>query len=149
MRWYAGSDHAGLALKQHLVEWLRALGDTVEDVGTHDGASVDYPVYAAEVGRRVVADPDALGLVVCGTGIGVSIAANKVHGVRCAVVHDAYTAQMARMHNRANVIALGGRVVGTGVAESAVSAFRTAQFEGGRHQQRIDLITALDQSGQQ
>lgn len=148
MKWYAGSDHAGLALKQHLVEWLRALGDTVEDVGTHDAASVDYPVYAAEVGRRVVAEPDALGLVVCGTGIGVSIAANKVRGVRCAVVHDAYTAQMARMHNRANVIALGGRVVGTGVAESAVSAFRTAQFEGGRHQQRIDLITALDQSGQ-
>lgn len=147
MKWYAGSDHAGLALKQHLVEWLRALGDTVEDVGTHDTASVDYPVYAAEVGRRVAAEPDAFGLVVCGTGIGVSIAANKVHGVRCAVVHDAYTAQMARMHNRANAIALGARVVGTGVAESAVSAFRTAQFEGGRHQQRIDLITALDESG--
>lgn len=144
MKWYAGSDHAGFALKQHLVAWLRALGDTVEDVGTHDEGRVDYPVYAAEVGRRVVAEPDALGLVVCGTGIGVSIAANKVRGVRCAVVNDAYTAQMARQHNRANVIALGGRVVGTGVAESALSAFRTSEFEGGRHQQRIDLISKLE-----
>jgi ribose 5-phosphate isomerase B len=147
MKWYAGSDHAGLPLKQHLVEVLRGLGDTVEDLGTHDTASVDYPTYGAEVGRRVVADPEARGLVVCGTGIGISIAANKVPGVRCGVVHDAFTAQMAREHNNANVIALGARVVGPGVAESAVSAFRTAEFAGGRHERRIDQITALDRRG--
>lgn len=144
MRWYAGSDHAGLALKQHLVGVLRGLGDTVEDLGTHDGASVDYPSFGAEVGRRVAADPEAYGLVVCGTGIGIGIAANKVAGVRCAIVHDAFTAEMARAHNDANVIALGARVVGPGVAESAVAAFRDAAFEGGRHQRRIDQLSELD-----
>jgi len=147
MRWYAGSDHAGLALKQHLVGVLRGLGDTVEDVGTHGSASVDYPIFGAEVGRRVAADPDALGLVVCGTGIGIGIAANKVPGVRCAIVHDAFTAEMARAHNNANVIALGGRVVGTGVAESAVATFRAAAFEGGRHQRRIDQLRELERTG--
>lgn len=144
MKWYAGSDHAGLQLKQHLVQLLRQLGDTVEDIGTHDGASVDYPSYGAEVGRRVVADPEARGLVVCGTGIGIGIAANKIAGVRCAIVHDAFTAQMARVHNDANVIALGARVVGPGVAESAIAAFRSSEFEGGRHQRRVDQISALD-----
>ncbi|HWU85787.1 MAG TPA: ribose 5-phosphate isomerase B [Kofleriaceae bacterium] len=147
MRWYAGSDHAGLLLKQHLVEVLRGLGDTVEDLGTHDTASVDYPTYGAAVGRRVVADPGSHGLLACGTGIGISIAANKVPGVRCAVVHDAFTATMARAHNNANAIALGARVVGFGVAESVVSAFRAAAFEGGRHERRIEQIAALDRRG--
>lgn len=147
MRWYAGSDHAGLPLKQHLVTVLRGLGDTVEDLGTHDGASVDYPQFGAEVGRRVAADPEACGLVVCGTGIGIGIAANKVPGVRCAVVHDAFTAEMARAHNNANVIALGARVVGPGVAESAVAAFRKVAFEGGRHQRRIDQLAELERTG--
>jgi len=147
MRWYAGSDHAGLPLKQHLVAVLRQRGDTVEDLGTHDGASVDYPEFGAAVGRRVAADPEARGLVVCGTGIGIGIAANKVPGVRCAVVHDAFTAEMARAHNDANVIALGARVVGTGVAESAVAAFRAAAFEGGRHQRRVDQLGALERTG--
>jgi ribose 5-phosphate isomerase B len=147
VRWYAGSDHAGLPLKQHLVEALRRLGDTVEDLGTHDAASVDYPAFGAAVGRRVAADPDAFGLVVCGTGIGIGIAANKVPGVRAAVVHDAFTAQMARAHNDANVIALGARVVGPGVAESAVAAFRDAAFEGGRHQRRIDQLAELERAG--
>ncbi|HSK04660.1 MAG TPA: ribose 5-phosphate isomerase B [Kofleriaceae bacterium] len=147
MRWYAGSDHAGLPLKLHLVEVLRRLGDTVEDLGAHDAASVDYPAFGAAVGRRVAADPDAFGLVVCGTGIGIGIAANKVPGVRAAVVHDAFTAQMARAHNDANVIALGARVVGPGVAESAVAAFRDAAFEGGRHQRRIDQLAELERTG--
>jgi len=144
MKWYAGSDHAGLQLKQHLVEVLRAQGDVVEDLGTYDGQSVDYPTFGVDVGRRVVAEPDARGLIVCGTGIGIAMAANKVHGVRAAVVHDAFTAQMARAHNDANVIALGARVVGSGVAESAVAAFRGTAFEGGRHQQRVDQLDALD-----
>lgn len=148
MRWYAGSDHAGFPLKQHVVEVLRKLGDTVEDLGTHDLTSVDYPKYGAEVGRRVVGDPGSYGLVVCGTGIGISIGANKVAGVRCALVHDAFTAEMARTHNGANVIALGARVVGTGVAESAIAAFRAASFAGGRHQQRVDQLAALEKSGE-
>jgi len=144
MKWYAGSDHAGLSLKKHLVAALRDLGDEVVDVGTNDEASVDYPDFGAEVGRRVVADPDARGLVVCGTGIGISIAANKIPGVRAALVHDSFTAEMARAHNDANVIALGARVVGAGVAENALATFRKTQFEGGRHQRRVDLLGALD-----
>ncbi len=146
MKWYAGSDHAGLALKRHLVAALRELGDDVVDVGTTDEASVDYPEYGAEVGRRVAADVNALGLVVCGTGIGISIAANKVPGVRCALVHDSFTAEMARTHNDANIIALGARVVGAGVAEAALSTFRRVQFEGGRHQRRVDQLGLLDKS---
>jgi ribose 5-phosphate isomerase B len=147
VRWIVGSDHAGLPLKQHLVTVLRQLGDTVEDIGTHSSESVDYPSFGAEVGRRVAADPDASGLVVCGTGIGIGIAANKVPGVRCAVVHDAFTAQMARAHNNANIIALGARVVGPGVAETAVAAFRSAAYEGGRHQRRLDQLTELERTG--
>ena len=146
MKWYAGSDHAGFALKQHLVQLLRGLGDTVEDLGTHSTASADYPEYGALVGRRVVADPGTYGLVVCGSGNGIGMAANKIDGVRCAVVHDAYTGRMARTHNGANVISLGERIVGLGVAESAVTAFRDAEFEGGRHQRRVDQVTALERT---
>ncbi len=140
MKWYAGSDHAGLVLKQHLVGVLRELGDEVIDVGTNEPTSVDYPVYGAEVGRRIAAEPAARGLVVCGSGIGISIAANKVAGVRCALVHDTFTAEMSRLHNDANVIALGQRVVGVGVAEAALTAFRRTAFEGGRHQRRVDQL---------
>ncbi|MDQ3366904.1 MAG: ribose 5-phosphate isomerase B [Myxococcota bacterium] len=144
MKWYAGSDHAGLALKRDLVEMLRKLGDEVVDIGTHDDTSVDYPSFGAEVGRRVVADPEARGLVVCGTGLGISIAANKVPGVRCALVHDGFTAAMARSHNDANIVAMGARVVGGGVAEHALATFRETAFEGGRHQRRVDQLGALD-----
>ena len=144
MKWYAGSDHAGLVLKKHLVAILREQGDEVIDIGTTDDKSVDYPDFGGEVGRRVVGDPAAKGLIVCGTGIGISIAANKVPGVRAAVVHDSFTAEMARAHNDANVIALGARVIGPGVAENALATFKKTAFEGGRHQRRIDLITALD-----
>ena len=144
MKWYAGCDHAGLPLKRHLVEVLRAQGDEVIDLGTNDEASVDYPHYGAEVGRRVAAEPGVLGLVVCGRGIGISIAANKVPGVRCALVHDAFTAEMARRHNDANVVAMGARVVGAGVAEHALAAFRATAFEGGRHGRRVEQLSALD-----
>ncbi|MBA3819457.1 MAG: ribose 5-phosphate isomerase B [Deltaproteobacteria bacterium] len=144
MKWYAGSDHAGLALKRTLVEMLRKLGDEVVDIGTNDDTSVDYPSFGAEVGRRVVAEPETRGLVVCGTGIGISIAANKVPGVRCALVHDDFTAEMARIHNDANILAMGARVVGSGVAEHALTTFRATVFEGGRHQRRVDQLGALD-----
>ncbi|HEU0036398.1 MAG TPA: ribose 5-phosphate isomerase B [Kofleriaceae bacterium] len=144
MKWFAGSDHAGFQLKNHLVEVLRGLGDEVVDIGTHDETSTDYPSFGAEVGRRVVAEAGTLGLLVCGSGIGISIAANKVQGVRCALVHDAFTAQVSRLHNNANVVAMGQRVIGQGVAENALAAFRSTEFEGGRHQRRIDLLGALD-----
>src|SRR5579862_4335024 len=123
MKWYAGSDHAGLELRRGLVAKLRELGDDVVDLGTETDASVDYPAFGADVGRHVAGDAGALGLVVCGTGIGIGIAANKVAGIRCAMVHDSYTAELARQHNDANVIALGARVIGPGVAEDALLKF--------------------------
>jgi ribose 5-phosphate isomerase B len=144
MKWFAGSDHAGLRLKQGLVVMLRELGDEVSDLGTQTDESVDYPKFGAEVGRAVVEHPESFGLIVCGTGIGISIAANKVRGVRAAVVNDEFTAEMARAHNDANVIAIGARVVGPGVAEAALKRFRATQFAGGRHQRRIDLIHELE-----
>lgn len=146
MRWFAGSDHAGFLVKRHLVAYLTSLGDEVIDVGTTDEISVDYPEFGAEVGRRVVADPGSRGLLVCGSGIGIGISANKIVGVRCAVVHDSFTAEMARAHNDANVIALGSRVVGIGVAEHALKTFRATEFEAGRHQRRVDMIAKLDET---
>ena len=146
MRWFAGSDHAGVALKRQLVEALRKIGDEVEDLGTTDEQSVDYPDFGAAVGRAVAASGgNARGLVVCGTGIGIAIAANKVPGVRAAVVTDAFTAQAARAHNDANVVAFGARVTGPGVAESALRVFRDTGFEGGRHAGRVAKIAALDE----
>lgn len=144
MKWFAGSDHAGFQLKQHLVQVLRGLGDEVEDLGADSEASVDYPEYAAAVARRVAAAPGARGLLVCGTGTGIAMAANKIPGIRAAVATGAYAARMARAHNDANVIALGQRIVGPGVAEEAVRAFRDTAFEGGRHQRRVAQIHALE-----
>ncbi len=148
MKWYAGSDHAGFALKQRLVECLRADGDTVVDLGTDSSASVDYPDFGEKVARAVAADVaaniDSFGLAVCGTGIGISMAANKIAGIRAAVVTDEFTARATRSHNDANVICLGERVIGPGVAESAVRLFRDTAFEGGRHARRVGKISALD-----
>jgi ribose 5-phosphate isomerase B len=144
VKWFAGSDHAGWKLKRHLIAMLEELGDEVVDLGTHNDATTDYPQYGAEVGRKVVANEGTLGLVVCGTGIGIGIAANKVPGVRAAIVHDSFTAEMARAHNNANVVALGARVVGPGVAETAIKMFRVTPFAGGRHQRRVDQIAELD-----
>ena len=144
MRWFVGSDHAGLALKNALASALRSWGDEVEDLGAHDEASVDYPDFGAAVGRAVAADPSARGLIVCGTGIGISIAANKIAGVRAALVHDAFTAEMSRKHNDANVVAFGARVVGPGVAEDALRRFRDTAFEGGRHARRVAKIDEID-----
>ena len=143
MKWFAGSDHAGLQLKLALVAKLKELGDEVVDVGTHDEQSVDYPDFGIEVGKRVTAEPGSLGLVTCGSGIGISIAANKVHGVRCALVHDSYTAELSRQHNDANVIAMGGRVIGPGVAEAALVTFRSTAFLGGRHGRRVEKLDQL------
>jgi ribose 5-phosphate isomerase B len=146
MKWYAGSDHAGFRLKQLMIAVLKELGDEVIDVGALSEDSSDYPTFGAEVGRRVVAEPGTYGVVICGTGIGISISANKVPGVRAALVHDDFTAAAARAHNDANVVALGARVVGPGVAESALRMFRQTPFVGGRHERRVQLITALEKA---
>ena len=147
MRWFVGSDHAGFALKRHLVEVLRGLGDEVADLGTDSEQSVDYPDFGAAVGRAVAsARSQTLGLVICGTGVGISIAANKVPGIRCALCTEAFTATAARAHNDANVIAMGARVIGAGVAEACLRAFRDTSFEGGRHSRRVAKLTTLDES---
>lgn len=146
MRVAVGSDHAGLDLKRHLAEHLRALGHEVSDLGTHSAESVDYPDFGAAVGRAVAAGEAELGVCVCGTGIGIGIAANKVRGIRAAVVHDVSSARLARQHNDANVICLGARLTGPVVATDALEAFLTSEFAGGRHQPRIEKIAALEEA---
>jgi len=141
MRICVGSDHAGFELKEAVKAHLLALGHDVEDVGTRDpGVSVDYPDFGASVARKVIAGEGELGIVVCGTGIGISIAANKVRGARAALCTDPYMARMARAHNNANILAMGGRVVGVGLALDIVEAFLSTPFEGGRHGLRVEKI---------
>jgi len=147
VKWFAGSDHAGYRLKQHLCEVLRAVGDEVVDLGADSEASVDYPDYGAAVGRRVAAEPGTFGLLVCGSGNGIAIAANRIAGVRAVVATCEYAARMARAHNDANVIAFGQRITGEGLAEEALRAFRESSFEGGRHQRRVDKLEALSAPG--
>jgi ribose 5-phosphate isomerase B len=140
-----GSDHAGFRAKENIKKYLHDAGYTVEDMGTHSEESVDYPDFAKAVGEKVAAADGALGVLVCGTGIGVSIAANKVEGIRAALAHDSLTARRAREHNDANVIALGGKVVGDDEAIAIVQEFLSAEFAGGRHRRRIDKITKMDE----
>jgi ribose 5-phosphate isomerase B len=144
-RMVLGSDHAGFRAKETIKKYLEGAGYAVEDVGTHSEESVDYPDFAKAVGERVAAAKGALGVLVCATGIGVSIAANKVEGIRAALAHDSLTARRAREHNDANVIALGGKVVGEDEAIAIVQEFLNAEFAGGRHQRRIDKISEMDQ----
>ncbi len=139
-----GSDHAGFGLKQHLVSMLRHQGYEVDDQGTNSTEAVDYPPICAGVGRTV-RDGDAdLGIVLGGSGQGEQLAANKVRGVRAALCNCLYTARMARQHNDANVLSIGARVVGEGLAEEIVTTFLTTPFEGGRHARRVDQIIALE-----
>ncbi len=140
MKIFVGADHAGLALKQALVEALAGRELTVEDLGTHDTQSCDYPDFAHDVARRVAAGEGDLGLLVCGSGVGMSIAANRHEGVRAVVCSEPYSAGMARRHNDANVLCLGSRVVGGGLAEQILDAFLSAEFEGGRHAKRVAKI---------
>jgi RpiB/LacA/LacB family sugar-phosphate isomerase len=145
-----GSDHAGFLMKQLVATHLREAGHEVEDLGTHDATEpVDYPEYGAAVGRAVAAGQADFGVCACGTGIGVSIAANKVPGIRAAVVHDVTTATLARQHNHANVICLGGRTVGPATAIDAVDAFFAASPQHGRHDRRVEEIAQLDASAGQ
>lgn len=142
------SDHAGVELRQQIAQQLRARGLQVEDLGPAPGESVDYPDYAAKVASRVsVAEAD-LGVLVCGTGIGMCIAANKYPGVRAALLSDAFTGAMAREHNDANVVCLGARVTGPGVAAMALDAFLdSSPSENPRHQRRIEKLNSLGPTG--
>ena len=144
MKVVVGSDHAGFALKEHLKKVLTDWGHQVEDVGTHTTESTDYPDWGAEVGRRTVAE-HTLGVAVCGSGIGISIAANKIAGVRAALVSDSTAARLSREHNDANVLCLGERLVGPAVAEDALKAFLEAKFAGGRHGKRVEKLAKLDE----
>jgi ribose 5-phosphate isomerase B len=140
-----GADHAGFRAKETIRKYLEGAGYGVDDVGTWSEESVDYPDFARAVAERVASGKDPLGIVLCATGIGVAIAANKVAGIRAALAHDSLTARRAREHNNANVLALGGKIVGEDEAIAIVQEFLSAQFSGGRHQHRIDKITEMDQ----
>lgn len=143
MRIAVGSDHAGFALKETLAAHLREAGNDVIDVGTHSTESVDYPDYGAAVGRAVVSGVADRGVAVCGSGIGICIAANKVPGVRAATVHDVTSATFTRLHNDANVMCVGERFIGPQVALDALDAFLSTEFEGGRHARRVAAIDDL------
>ena len=142
-----GSDHGGYALKQEIMKHLTERGIEYRDYGTFSTDSCDYPDYGEAVGRAVASGECERGIVVCGTGIGISIAANKVHGVRCALCGDCFSAQMAREHNDANVLALGARVLGPGLALKIVDTFLDTEFAGGRHARRLAKIAAIEERG--
>ena len=138
------SDHAGFTLKGELKVELEKLGHTVLDLGTNDLSSVDFPDYATLVTDAINDQRATLGVLICGTGIGMSITANKVHGIRAALCRTEFEARMARQHNDCNVLCLGQRVTGTGLAIEILKAFLSATFEGGRHAARVAKITAVE-----
>ena len=139
-----GSDHAGLGLRAEAVRVAREAGFDVEDLGPFSAESVDYPDHAASVAALVASGKARLGVLVCGTGIGMSITANKVKGIRAAHCTTEFEARMARAHNDANILCMGERVIGLGLGGAIVAAFLAQAFEGGRHQRRVDKISALD-----
>lgn len=139
-----GADHAGFVLKSHLVTVLKSAGHDVDDLGTHSTESVDYPPICAAVGRAVRDGRADLGIVLGGSGQGEQLAANKVRGVRAALCNDLYTARMARAHNNANVLSMGARVVGEGLAEEILSTFLSTPFDGGRHERRVAQLSDIE-----
>ena len=140
MKYFIGTDHAGFEVKPFVIEYLKSKGIEVEDLGCYSSESVDYPDYAHKVAQAVLDNPGTMGILICGTGIGMSLAANKHKGIRAALCHDYYTAEMARRHNNANILCFGARVVGKGEIESILEAWLTHEFEGGRHQRRVEKI---------
>ena len=140
-----GSDHAGLALKERVREYLLRRGCEVEDQGTHSEQPVDYPDFAEKVAERVASGQATFGVVVCATGAATAMAANKVPGIRAAACNDTITARSAREHNNANVLTLGGRILGPAAAEKVLDTWLTTPYAGGRHQKRLDKIAAIDE----
>ena len=139
-----GNDHGGVELKQHLVQYLEEKGYEVVNFGSDVTDSTDYPIYAERVSKAVVSGECEKGILICGTGIGISISANKIHGVRCALCSEPVSAALARQHNDANIVAMGARTIGPVMAEGIVDVFMNTEFQGGRHQRRVDKIMMLD-----
>ena len=139
-----GNDHSAVEMKQEITEYLKELGHEVVNYGTDSNESCDYPEYGEKVGRAVVSGEVEKGILICGTGFGISLAANKVKGVRAVVCSEPYTAKLSRMHNDANILAFGARVVGIEMAKMIVNEWLNAEFEGGRHQRRIDMVMAIE-----
>ena len=144
MKIAVGCDHGGIVLKESVVSTLKALGAEVLDLGCYTTDSVDYPEYGEKVAKAVASRQADAGVIMCGTGIGISIAANKVKGIRAAVVTNTYMAKLTKNHNNANIIALGGRVISPEEAKDIVEAWYTAEYEGGRHQRRLDMISRIE-----
>ncbi len=144
MRVAIGSDHAGFELKGILRDELRALGDEVTDYGTDSLVSCDYPDIAVPLAERVAAGDHDFGVLICSNGVGPSIVANKVHGIRCGLCHDTFSARRAREHTDCNVLAMGAWAVGRGAATEILMAFRNAEFQGGRHERRLSKVQAVD-----
>ena len=139
-----GSDHGGFALKEEIKKHLTERGVEFKDYGTFSEESCDYPIYAEKVCKAVTGGEAEKGILCCGTGIGMSMAANKIRGIRCACCGDCFSAEMTRRHNDANVLALGGRVVGAGLAEKMVDLFLDTPYEGGRHARRVGMVMELE-----
>ncbi len=139
-----GNDHVAVAMKNHIKNYLEAKGYEVVNFGTDTEERTDYPIYGKKVADAIVSGECELGILICGTGIGISLAANKVKGIRAAVCSEPYSARLTRQHNNANIIAFGARVVGEATAEMIVDEFLSAEYEGGRHQGRIDMIEAIE-----
>ncbi len=140
MKFFVATDHAGIELKDYTVELLRQKGHEVEDMGPYSKDRVDYPDYAHKVATAVLENSGTHGILICGSGIGMSMAANRHEGIRAALCHDAYTASVARGHNDANILCFGERIVGKGVAESILDAWIAGSFDGGRHTGRVEKI---------
>lgn len=144
MKVVVGSDHAGYALKKEIVPVIEEMGHEVIDVGNDSADSVDYADYGIPAAEMVASGEADRGIIICGTGIGMSISANKVKGVRCALVHDMFTAKATREHNNTNVLAMGERVVGPGIAREIVKIWLATEFEGGRHERRVEKIMSYE-----
>jgi len=143
MKYFLGSDHAGLKLKEFVKDFLKARNLEFEDLGTYDSQRVDYPDFARKVCEKVLENPNSEGILSCGSGIGMSISANKFKNIRAALCHNEYSAKMAKKHNNANVLCIGEKVSGLGVIEDILSSWCEAEFEEGRHGQRVDKIDSL------
>lgn len=139
-----GCDHAGVDFKTDIINWLGDNGYTVIDCGCGRGESVDYPDKALEVCQKIISENAIFGVLICGTGIGISMSANKISGIRAALCHDCFSAKYTRLHNDANVICFGARVIGTGLATELLDIFLNNDFEGGRHKRRVDKIMSLE-----
>lgn len=144
MKIVIGNDHTAIAMKDAVKAFLQEKGYEVLDLGTNETASCDYPVYGEKVGRAVVSGEADLGIAICGTGVGISLAANKVKGVRACVCSEPYTARLSRMHNNSNVLAFGARVIGDEMAKMITEEWLNAVYEGGRHQRRVDMVMEIE-----